>query len=118
LKPGGILLATTLTVSGFDIQVLWGSAKAVYPPHHANLLSIAGYHRLFERCGFELVEISTPGELDVDIVRNSLSDEPHLPVSRFERMLIAAPEDVRRSFQEFLKRERMSSHLRVVARLR
>ena len=118
LKPGGILLATTLTVSGFDIQVLWERAKAVYPPHHANLLSLAGYRRLFERCGFDLVELSTPGELDVDIVRNSLADEPLLPVSRFERLLSAAPEDVRRSFQDFLKRQGMSSHLRVVARLR
>ena len=32
--------------------------------------------RLVERAGFEVLELCTPGQLDVDIVKNSLEENP------------------------------------------
>jgi hypothetical protein len=118
LVPDGVLLLTTLTVTGFDIQVLWEYSKSVYPPHHINLLSVNGTRQLMERNGFEVMEITTPGELDVDIVRNMLRESPELKIPRFVRRIIDAPEDVRSDFQSFLKRNGLSSHMRVIAKRR
>jgi 2-polyprenyl-3-methyl-5-hydroxy-6-metoxy-1,4-benzoquinol methylase len=114
LRPGGTLMFTTLTVSGFDIQTLWEHSKSVYPPHHINLLSVEGMRRLVERSGLHLVDLSTPGELDVDIVRNIYAENPEISLSRFARSIIHAPENVRASFQNFLKSNELSSHIRVI----
>jgi len=116
LLPGGVLLFTTLTGSGFDIQVLWEDSKSIYPPHHVNLISIEGMRRLVERCRFELAELTTPGELDVDIVCNIAAETPNICLPRFVRQIIHnRREEVRANFQQFLKANNLSSHVRVVA---
>lgn len=117
IRPGGILVFTTLTCTGFDIRALWSRSKSVHPPHHINLLSVQGLRRLVERAGLELMELSTPGQLDVDILRNALLDDPSIPVGRFERAMAMADEPVRAEFQRFLRDHHLSSHVRVVARV-
>jgi 2-polyprenyl-3-methyl-5-hydroxy-6-metoxy-1,4-benzoquinol methylase len=115
LRRGGLLMFTTLTVSGFDIQVLWEKSKSVYPPHHINLLSIDGFRRLVERSGLSLVHLCTPGALDVDIVRNICIENSDVNIPRFAASIINAPEKVRTKFQSFLKANNLSSHIRIIA---
>lgn len=114
LKPGGIVLFTTLTVSGFDIQLLWEQSKSVYPPHHINLISVEGMQRLVERAGFQIIDLATPGELDVDIVSNMIKEDPSLRLPRFVSGLLR-DERSKREFQDFLRRNKLSSHIRVIA---
>jgi len=116
LLPGGVLIFTTLTISGYDLGELWSYSKSVCPPSHLNLMSVSGLAALVERCGLELVDLSTPGKLDVDILRNMLNENPEIPVSRFARQISAACEAVQEKFQEFLRGNRLSSHVMVVAR--
>ena len=116
LKPRGILMFTTLTVSGFDIQVLWEHSKSIYPPHHINLLSTQGMRELVKRSWLKLVDLSTPGELDVDIVRNIKRENPEIQLPRFIASIINAPNDVRSQFQNFLKANALSSHIRVIGK--
>lgn len=116
-RPGGILVVTGLCGDGFDIQVLGRRSKAVSPPHHLNFLSRAGVGRLLERCGIELLSLTTPGQLDVDIVRNALLADPELAAEPFlRRLILEAPEETRQDFQEFLSRRGLSSHMWIVAR--
>ena len=116
VRPGGIVMFTTLTVSGFDLQELWSRSKSIMPPHHINLLSTTGLSSLTMRAGLELVELSTPGQLDVDIVANAIADDPAVPVSRFARSIAGADAPARAAFQAFLQAHRLSSHVRVIAR--
>ncbi|MBI3126044.1 MAG: class I SAM-dependent methyltransferase [Candidatus Tectomicrobia bacterium] len=118
LVPGGVVLFTTLVVSGFDLQELWSASKSICPPLHVNLMSTVGIEALLGRCGMEPLELSTPGRLDVDILRNALAECPGVAVSRFARAVASAPEATRAAFQAFLQENRLSSHVRVVARVR
>lgn len=117
LKPGGILLFTTLTISGFDLLVLGEHSKSISPPHHINFLSVEGIRSLLKRCGLSEISIETPGKLDLDIVKNTLTEMPNLEVSDFVKYLIynrdlKAHED----FQKFLSANNLSSHVRIIAR--
>lgn len=116
VRPGGLVVYTTLTISGFDLQELWSRSKSIMPPHHINLLSTKGLDTMTRRAGLEVVELTTPGQLDVDIVANALADDPATPVSRLARSIVTADQPARLAFQAFLQAHRLSSHVRVVAR--
>jgi len=117
LGEGGLLFLTSRTVSGFDLQVLWDKAPYVFVPEHLNLLSIDGFRRLVERSGLELIELSTPGQLDVELTRNAMQHDPTIQPPPFIRYLLnhRGP-DAHADFQAFLQKHRLSSHVRVAAR--
>lgn len=116
VRQGGRLLLTTLTIGGFDLQVLWAGSRSITPPQHINFPSLDGMRRLATRAGLVVDELSTPGELDVDIVRNVLLADPAADVQRFARTVALADEATRVDLQAFLRRNRLSSHLRCVLR--
>jgi SAM-dependent methyltransferase len=115
-RPGGFVFVSTLGVDGFDIQTLWEKSNAIFPPHHINFLSVRGFKTLFERVGLVDVEVTTPGQLDVDIVRNAAAKDPSiLTESRFLSGLLA-DEGRASAFQAFLAENRLSSHSWIIGR--
>lgn len=119
--PDGLVIFTTLSVTGFDLQVLWDRSKSISPPHHINFLSVSGFVRLIERCGLQLLDVMTPGRLDVDIVRNMALEDPGLELPRFVRSMLKLAETERYAqllsrFQTFLSDSSLSSHVCVIAR--
>jgi len=118
VAPGGLLFFSTLSASGFDIQILWERSRSVSPPQHLNFPSVEGARALIARAGLEVVEISTPGQLDLDIVRNRVLAGEAGPVPRFVRHLVNADLSTRDAFQAFLREHRLSSHIQCVVRRR
>ncbi|MGD8813638.1 MAG: hypothetical protein PVI78_04100 [Anaerolineales bacterium] len=117
LAPGGILLASTTLISGFDLQVLWDRSKTIYPPDRLNLFSVEGLTTLLERHGFEMLEFSTPGMFDVEIVRRTILSDPQAEWPRFIRYLVEnRDEHALNALQEYLQRFRLSSFARIVGR--
>lgn len=115
VRPGGYVFVSTLGVDGWDIQTLWEHSNSVFPPHHINFLSVKGFEHAFTRAGMINVDISTPGRLDVDIVRNAWKRDPALlKGNHFARLLV---EDTERgaAFQQFLADNRLSSHTWILA---
>jgi SAM-dependent methyltransferase len=115
-RPGGYVFVSTLCADGFDIQVLWEASNSIFPPHHINFLSVAGMESVFGRAGLLDVEVTTPGKLDVDIVRNAAAKQPGLlKVQRFIQKLVA-DDDLGAAFQTFLAQNRLSSHAWAIGR--
>lgn len=116
LAGDGLLFVTALVSSGFDMAVLGLHNLYLYPPDRANCFSRLGLEQLLENAGLVLLEVSTPGVLDVEIVRAHLERAPSLPVSTFERQLAHADERTQKAFQGFLQQHGGSSFARIVAR--
>jgi hypothetical protein len=116
LLPGGLLFLTALVASGFDMAVLGLSNLYLYPPDRANCFTLKGLSQLLEKSGFTLLEVSTPGVLDVQIVRAHLEQDPGIAISPFERQLLEADAQTQEVFQSFLQQQGLSSFARIVAK--
>jgi len=116
LVDGGIFYLTTRTISGFDLQVLWDQTPYIFVPEHLNLLSIEGITALLESAGFNLLELSTPGQLDVELVQRATSEDPAIELPRFVKYFLEQRgAETHADFQSFLQKNRLSSHVRIAA---
>ena len=114
LDDDGLLFLSTMSASGLDFQFLKEKSKNLIPPIHMNIFSIEGIVELFKSSGFEIIELSTPGMLDLNILENNI-DNVKLP--KFLKDIINKRDIfVKEAFQEFLQRGRLSSYLRIVAK--
>lgn len=105
LSPAGICLLTGLGYEGFDILSLQEKSNSIFPPHHLNFLSIQGFKELFSNNGLCVVEIATPGELDLDIVLNSGIE------NEFVKVIKKRGDEAMNDFQNFLQKHNLSSHV-------
>lgn len=105
---------TALVASGFDLAVLGLKSLYLYPPDRANCFTLRGLSMLLEQAGFHLLEVSTPGVLDVEIVTAHCARDPSVDLSPFERQLIESDQHTKDEFQAFLQQRGLSSFARMV----
>lgn len=115
MSGSDIFIFTTLSGMGVDIQVLWEHSKSVTPPHHLNFFNPKSIKLLLARTGFDVLDVTTPGKLDLDILHNSRE----LIGDRFWRNFIeTASDEERESWQQFISFSGRSSHMMVVCQKR
>ncbi len=72
MQKEDLFIFTTLSSMGIDIQVLGQHSKSVSPPHHLNFMNPKSIKYFMEKLGFKILEITTPGKLDVDILDKNI----------------------------------------------
>ena len=117
LNPGGLFILSCPNGEGFDVEILGANSSAV-DSEHVNLFTPASLSLLLERNGFIPLNVMTPGRLDAELVRDAvqegvcdLTDQPFL-----QRVLIDEWERLGGPFQSFLAANKLSSHMRLIAR--
>jgi hypothetical protein len=114
LKPGGILMGTCRSGSGFDILTLRDASDSVFPFDHITLPSPMAMELLLQKAGYNVLEISTPGLFDAELVKKNKNDLPK--DQYFQRYLSSNLDDTgMERLQLFLQANGLSSHLRFVA---
>lgn len=114
LDKKGLLFFTTLNFQGFDIQLLWERSKSIMPPHHLNFFSPFSIEPLMKKTGFKVMEISTPGRLDWDIVEGMIKKEG-VSLGRFwDNFAKGGAQKAKAELQEWIIKNRLSSHMRIL----
>jgi SAM-dependent methyltransferase len=116
LKQGGYLFVTTLNSKGFDILLHWERSKGIAPPQHLNFFNPASIKYLLPKLNLEIVEITTPGKLDWDIVDGMITNE-NMECGRFWNLLAKEGSDkCKTELQEWISRNNLSSHMSILMR--
>ena len=104
---------------GFDIQVLKEKSDSI-DHEHINYFNPLSIEKLFQNCGYSVIEIFTPGQLDVDLVRNKvINKEFSLEKNSFyEDIIIKNYETKGLEFQKFLINNKLSSNMWVIAQVK
>lgn len=118
VSTGGLVFATCPVSSGFEIQSLWENSPSIIPPDKLNLPSIQGLLELFSSSGkWKVLELSTPGMFDVNLVKQTMNALPDRDWPRPLRVLIDAMDNQGiQLFTEYLQSQRLSSFARIVLR--
>lgn len=106
LTNEGIIVVTCPNAQSFEVAYLKERSDSV-DNEHLNLFNPLSITQLFETCGFDVLEVSTPGKLDVELVQSKSK------LKGFAKLLTEKP-----AFQKFLSDNMLSSHMWLVARKR
>lgn len=113
LDKEGIIMLSFPNYDGFDIGILREEASAI-DHEHLNYFNEKSISILLESTGFNLLDIHTPGLLDVDIVKSAI-DKGQIKNSFLRRLLCSDDPPLMNKFQNFLIENKLSSHMIVVA---
>ncbi|MEM5875584.1 MAG: class I SAM-dependent methyltransferase [Candidatus Aenigmatarchaeota archaeon] len=113
LKKHGVFILTTPNIEGFDFIILSRNSDNIGGPNHLNYFNMRSIEILLKRTGFSVIEIETPGMLDVDIVYNK--SKKYKIKDKFINFLITKRVEVLPNFQKFLQENKLSSNMMVVA---
>lgn len=111
MKKNEILFLTTLSSTGLDIDILKEKSKAVQPPYHINFFNPFSIRFFLEKNNFKIINISTPGKLDIDILENN---KQYIENNFWKVFINKATFKEKKLMQKFLQKNLLSSHMIIV----
>ncbi len=113
MKKNDLLILSTLSSTGADILTLWDKSKSVSPPHHINFFNPKSISIFLKKYKFKIINISTPGKLDINILDNNKI----LIKDRFWRTFAdLASESEKSKMQNLISNINFSSHMMVICK--
>lgn len=118
LEPNGYLSIACPNGEGFDFRIMKDSNVNITPPEHLNYFNPHSITLLLESIGFKVSSLETPGILDVQIVDRAFKlGQIQLNENEYIKSLILNNDNnVLVSFQEFLRLNKLSSHMVAIAK--
>lgn len=118
LKKGGLLMLSCPNINGFDNLILKKNSSTI-EHEHLNYFNPHSIKKLLKLSSFKILEVSTPGKLDFEIVKNFLSKNKNLieKNSFLETLLFSQYNNkISENFQKFLYENCLSGHMLVLAK--
>lgn len=116
LANDGIFILSTPNFGGFETSVLQKTSRAAWFDHVV-IYNVESIRKLLEKFGFEVLEIETPGKFDFSIVKEAyLKDQSRFKDDYALRFLMDNDKKYGEEFQNYLQNNKLSSHMRCIAR--
>lgn len=113
MRQDDLFIFTTLSGMGIDIQTLWENSKSISPPMHLNFLNPKSVRILLESLGFEVLEVTTPGKLDINIMSNNITKLK----DKFWKNFLEYSDDLEKEkMQLFISEQKLSSHMMITCK--
>ena len=108
-----LFIFTTLSSTGADILTLWNNSRSVSPPHHINFFNPKSIVIFLKKHGFKVLDISTPGKIDINILDN---DKLLIKDRFWKTFLTLASKTDKDKMQNLISDLNFSSHMMVICK--
>ena len=108
-----LFIFTTLSSTGADILTLWNDSRSVNPPHHINFFNPKSIGILLKKYGLKILDITTPGKIDIDILEN---DKLKIRDRFWKTFISLANKSEKIQMQNLISKINFSSHMMVVCK--
>lgn len=114
LSKKGIIVFTCPNGQGFDVQLLKKYSDTI-DHEHLNYFNLESIQEMLKKNNFKIIEICTPGKLDIDIIKAKISKKNTKIKLDFFYKKILDSEKLSDNFQKFITDNFLSSNMWVVA---
>jgi 2-polyprenyl-3-methyl-5-hydroxy-6-metoxy-1,4-benzoquinol methylase len=117
LNDDGLLILSCPNGMGFDIRILKDKSHTI-DHEHLNYFNPYSMSLLLRECGYEVLDVFTPGKLDAELVRKKILSGDFVLDRKddfIKHVLIDKWEEIGDDFQQFLVNNVMSSNMWAVA---
>ena len=116
LTANGLTIFSCPNGDGFEVRFL-GKESSTISHEHLNYFNPYSINILLKKTGYKTLKVFTPGELDVNIIENYINNKNFIIKDPFfQKIFNTKNKKLKNNFQDFIKRNNLSSHMFVIAK--